>query len=141
MQNFLTPQCEKSSFRKSKAGSHTNVGVASASSSASPYGGTAASLHNVPHGVILASIIIFLSVSVIDSADAQTRAECLAKTENLREILLSVSKKMTALPPLVKIFVALKGSYSEALLRAERNEFVECLTIAEVAITQGTPYK
>ena len=118
-----------------------NVGVASASFTASSSVGTAASLHNVPHGVILAFIIIFLSVSVVERAEAQTRAECLAKTEELREILLSINRKITALPPLAKIFVALKRNYNDAISSAESDDFGRCVRIAEISIAQGKPYK
>ena len=87
----------------------------------------------------LAIMIILNTLSGSNSAETKTRAECLAKTEELREILSSINKKITALPPLAKIYVALKQNYNEAISSAEKNDYARCVRIAETSIAQGSP--
>lgn len=81
--------------------------------------------------------VFFLLISL--SANAQS-TRCNANLELLRQDLLSMLKKIPAMPPVVQIYKPVKKLYDEAKVARSRGYHRQCVEKTTLALKYSTPY-
>ena len=83
--------------------------------------------------------LVLISFGLFQTASAQT-AQCHENLELLRQDLISMLKKMPAMPPIAQIYRPVRDLYDQSKDAANSGDYQTCISKTELALKYSKPY-
>jgi len=87
-------------------------------------------------------IIGIFFVATVHAADGQDayKSECTQKTQELGNILLSINRKIVAMPPLATIYTSTSNVWDKARTARDAGNYQECVRLNDIGIGAAGSY-
>jgi len=92
--------------------------------------------------ISISLLLMALGITVISIAGDQEvyKAECIQKTQELGNILLSINRKIVAMPPLATIYTSTSNVWDKARAAKDSGNYQECVRLNNIGISGAANY-
>ena len=90
--------------------------------------------------IIRSAFIFFILCFVTEVFAANAQEECNQKTQELGRILLSINRKIVAMPPLASIYTSTNNVWDKARAARDAGNYQECIRLNDIGISAAGTY-
>lgn len=88
---------------------------------------------------LLLAVVIFLNIPIAHSQES-LKSECNQKIQDLGNILLSINRKIVAMPPLATIYTSTSNVWDKARAARDSGNYQECVRLNDIGISTAGSY-